>query len=273
MRRIDRNSLSRWLARVFGFLALGGCVLAAGSSRADFPPFAPNDSPGRLIVLPGIHNTLFQLDGFVEAAQLGLPNFVIERRRWGVPLMGIRNLRAAEDNLAFAQRVAADIARWRRDNPGDLLYLMGYSGGGGVASLVLRELSAGVAIDRLILVAPAISTTFDVERLAAEHVREFVVNYASAKDLQVGLGTRWFGTIDRRYEYAAGYDGFDDGFEKLVEWHWRASDRAFGHTGNHVAYLGRRWQRGFLLPAVDPDLTAKGLASAWEERRESVAGR
>jgi len=268
---IDRKSLMLWLARIFGVLSLSWCALAASSSCPASPAFTPNETRGRLIILPGIHNTLFHLDGFVDAAHLSLPNFTVDLRRWGLPLLGIHNLRAEEDNLAFAQLVAADITQWRRDNPAAQLYLMGYSGGGGVASLVLEALPHGVVIDRLILVAPAISAEFEIDRLAGEHVREFVVNYASEKDMQVGLGTRLFGTIDRKYEYAAGYTGFDARSEKLVQWHWRASDREFGHLGNHVAYLGRRWQRGFLLPAVDPDLNAADLTRVWAQTRESAS--
>ena len=270
MRSIDGRSLSLWLARVTGVLALGWCALAASSSHPVTAGFTPNDAHGRLILLPGIHNTLFHLDGFIDAAQLSLPNFTVDMRRWGLPLLGIHNLRAAQDNRTFAQGVAADITRWRRENPDALLFLVGYSGGGGVASLVLEELPEGVAIDRLILVAPAISAGFEIERLAAQHVSEYVVNYASEKDLQVGLGTRLFGTIDRKYEYAAGFSGFDAQSDNLVQWHWRASDREFGHMGNHVAYLGRRWQLGFLLPAIDPDLTPTDLARIWEQRRESI---
>ena len=123
-------------------------------------------------------------------------------------------------------------------------------------------------LDRLILVAPAISASYDIERLAAAHVNDFVINFASERDMQVGLGTRLFGTIDRKYEYAAGYHGFDARFEDLVQWRWSAIDRSFGHRGNHVAYLGRRWQLGFLLPAIDPDLTQADVARIWEARRE-----
>jgi len=243
---------------------------AGGSSHVVQPPFERSDVSGTLILLPGIHNTLFHLNGFVEMVRLGLPNFVVDRRKWGLPFLGIRNLRAAADNRAFARTVAADIAVLRRTQPNAPIYLMGYSGGGGVASLVLEELPDDVALDRLLLIAPAISADFEIDMHAAEHVREFVVNFASRKDLQVGLGTRLFGTIDRKNEYSAGYDGFDVRSEKLGQWHWRETDRRFGHLGNHISYLGRRWQREFLLPAIDPRVTLNALERLWQERRAEV---
>lgn len=246
-------------------------LLFAASSTAETPqPFPPDPIAGRMIVLPGIHNTLFHLNGFLDMARAGLPNFQIDRRKWGLTFLGIYNLRAHDENLAFARGLAADIARWRRSHPDRLLYLMGYSGGGGVASLVLGELPDGAYIDRLILVAPAISPDYPIERYATQRVREFVVNFASEKDMQVGLGTRLFGTIDRKYQHAAGYDGFASGFAKLAQWQWRAADRRIGHFGNHVAYLGRRWQYDFLLPAIDPSISRDALEQLWQERRDSL---
>src|SRR5690606_11428530 len=76
---------------------------AAAAVRAD-------GSSGRLLVLPGVYNTRFQLDGFVERAEARLPRFDIEVRRWGTPLLPLRNLRAHERNLVTAQALAAEIA-------------------------------------------------------------------------------------------------------------------------------------------------------------------
>ena len=79
---------------------------------------------------------------------------------------------------------------------------------------------------------------------------------------------RTFGTIDREHVSSAGAVGFAASHPKLVEWHWREADREMGHRGNHVAYLGRRWQEAVLMPAIDPDIDAAALASAWATRHE-----
>ena len=102
------NTIYRWAVRAAGLAALVWLAYAATSSQIVAPPFEPSAERGRLIVLPGIHNTLFHLNGFVEMVRLSLPNFVIDRRRWGLPLLGIRNLQAEDDNRAFARRVAAE---------------------------------------------------------------------------------------------------------------------------------------------------------------------
>ena len=154
---------------------------------------------GRLLILPGVGNTRFHLAGFVAAAEAQLPRFDVEVRPWGVPFMTIHNLRAHERNTATVAAIAAEIAQWRRANPDAPFYLVGYSGGGGMATLVTAALPDDVSIDRLVLVAPAISPDYPLASEVLPHVREYVVNYASERDLQVGWGTRTFGTIDRKY--------------------------------------------------------------------------
>ena len=65
-----------------------------------------------------------------------------------------------EHNEATAVAIAAEIADWRRAHPDAPFYLVGYSGGGGMATLVTAALPDDISIDRLVLVAPAISPDF-----------------------------------------------------------------------------------------------------------------
>ena len=165
--------------------------------------------------------------------------------------------------MATAEEIAADIADWRRANPSAPFYLVGYSGGGGMAALVTAALPDDVSIDRLVLVAPAISPDFPLKSEVLPHVREHVVNYASERDLQVGWGTRTFGTIDRKNTASAGFGGFAFSHERLLEYRWSAADAPLGHAGNHLAYLSGRWQAAKLLPALDPSVGAEALRSHW----------
>ena len=124
------------------------------------PVTAPSPVAGRVLILPGVGNTRFHLAGFVAATEAQLPRFDVEVRTWGKPFMTIHNLRAHERNVATAASIAAEIAAWRRANPDAPFYLVGYSGGGGMATLVTAALPDDVAIDRLVLVAPAISPDY-----------------------------------------------------------------------------------------------------------------
>jgi hypothetical protein len=132
-----------------------------------------------------------------------------------------------------------------------------------MATLVTAALPADVVIDRLVLVAPAISPDYPIVSAVLPHVREFAVNYSSVRDLQVGWGTRTFGTIDRVNTASAGAVGFAARDERLLEYPWSAADEPFGHAGNHLAYLNRRWQAAKLLPALDPMFDPEALRRQW----------
>jgi pimeloyl-ACP methyl ester carboxylesterase len=223
----------------------------------------PATVAGRLLILPGVGNTRFHLAGFVESVQHQLPRFDIEVRTWGVPFLTIHNLRAHERNMATAEAIAREITAWRLEHPAEPFYLVGYSGGGGLVTLVTAALPDDVAIDRLVLVAPAISPDYPLAAQVLPHVREFAVNFASERDLQVGWGTRVFGTIDRQHTASAGAAGFELDDERLLQHHWSLDDRAYGHEGNHLSYLGGRWQTAKLLPVLDPNLTAEHIRARW----------
>jgi pimeloyl-ACP methyl ester carboxylesterase len=255
--------------------ALGLLLVCAAAAAADSPARHWDCGPevasvasqveGRLLILPGVGNTRFHLAGFVAAAQAQLPRFDVEVRTWGVPFMTIHNLRAHERNTATAAALAAEIATWRRANPDAPFYLVGYSGGGGMATLVTAALPDDVRIDRLVLVAPAISPDYPLGREVLPHVREYVVNYASERDLQVGWGTRTFGTIDRKNTDSAGAIGFAVAHDRVLEYRWSSVDLGLGHAGNHLAYLNGRWQAAKLLPALDPWVGAEALRTRWAQ--------
>jgi len=256
------------VVRALAVLLLGAATSTAVTPAGRWncgpaPETVPSPVEGRVLILPGVGNTRFHLAGFVAATEAQLPRFEVEVRTWGEPFMTIQNLRAHERNVATAAGIAAEIAEWRRTHPDTPFYLVGYSGGGGMVTLVTAALPAGVRVDRLVLVAPAISPDYPVVSAVLPQVREFVVNYASTRDLQVGWGTRTFGTIDRKNTASAGAIGFAAEGERLLQYHWSAADVPFGHAGNHLAYLNSRWQAEKLLPALDPALGPEALKRQW----------
>jgi pimeloyl-ACP methyl ester carboxylesterase len=220
---------------------------------------------GRVLILPGVGNTRFHLAGFVERVEQQLPNFQVDVRPWGTPFHMLENLRAEERNFSTAAQIAADLAQWRRAHPDEKLYVVGYSGGGGMVTVVTAALPDDVHIDRLILVAPAISPDYPLVERVLPHVNDFAANFASALDLQVGWGTRTFGTIDRKYTASAGAVGFEIADPKLLQRLWSADDIPYGHFGNHLSYLSGRWQDAKLLPTLDPALSLDQVRARWAQ--------
>jgi pimeloyl-ACP methyl ester carboxylesterase len=259
---------TRSIVRAFAALLVSAAALAAATPASRYtcePPAAtaPSSVSGRVLILPGVGNTKFHLAGFVAATAAQLPRFTVEVRTWGEPFLTIHNLRAHERNVATAASIAQEIAEWRHANPTTPFYLVGYSGGGGMATLVTSALPPDVSIDRLVLVAPAISPDYPLADEVFTHVREVVINYASERDLQVGWGTRTFGTIDRKNTASAGATGFAAEDERLLQYRWSTADAPYGHAGNHLAYLNPRWQAAKLLPALDPATGPEALKRQW----------
>jgi pimeloyl-ACP methyl ester carboxylesterase len=226
---------------------------------------AASDASGRVLIMPGVGNTRFHLAGFIERVEEQLPSFEVEVRTWGTPFRMLQNLRAEERNFSTAADIAAELTAWRRAHPDEKLYVVGYSGGGGMVTLVTAALPHDVKIDRLILVAPAISPDYPLAERVLPHVSEFVANFASALDLQVGWGTRAFGTIDRKNTASAGAVGFEIADPKVLQHVWSADDVPFGHFGNHLSYLNRRWQDAKLLPTLDPSLSLDQVRARWAQ--------
>lgn len=194
------------------------------------------------------------------------PKCLVEIRPWGRRFGWIFNLQAHERNHGTAAAIAQELAKYRRLYPDARMTLLGYSGGGGLAVLILEALPEDLTINRLILVAPAISPAYPIREKVLPRVSEFVVTYASRFDLQVGQGTRLFGNMDGTKSKGAGAVGFVTEDSKLVQVHWHAGMMRDLHFGDHFSYLSPLWQRRYLVPALDPAMTIRGF-------RECVAGR
>lgn len=239
-------------------------MAAVGCSQTEWP--AETAGEGLVVALPGVVNTKRHLNGFVRLVREEHPDWEVRIRSWGTPLRSIHNLCAYERNRAVAEQIASELAAYRRSHPQARISLVGYSGGGGVAVFVTEALPADVMIERLILVAPAISPDYPLVERVLPHVSEYVINYASRRDHQVGFGTRLFGTIDRVKTASAGCGGFSIEHRKLIQVCWSTSMLRWGHLGNHLSYLVPRWQRKYLVPALQAGVGPDDLLTPCPER-------
>lgn len=209
--------------------------------------------PGYVLILPGIMNVKVHLAWFAHLIRRTHPLYEVEIRRWGIPLGWITNLRAHARNHAKAKDIAEALTLRRQRHPESPIHIVGYSGGGGLAVLAVRALPEGVSIDRLLLIAAAVSPRYPLTEEILPKVSELMVNYASRHDWQIAYGTRLFGNMDGTKEPGAGAVGFAAEHEKLLQVHWHRGMRHDLHFGSHISYLSPSWQRRYLLPALDPD--------------------
>jgi pimeloyl-ACP methyl ester carboxylesterase len=214
---------------------------------------------GLVVMLPGIECSTWQFAGTVLALREGGMGRAVKIVQWGgYPLRSMGNLMNLRVNRERARNVAGQIAGYARDYPGRPITLIGYSGGGGMAILTAESLPEEVELQRIILIAAAISPCYDLSAALA-HSRLGLVNFHSPRDwFFLGMGTNVFGTIDRCRTVSAGRVGFRDAqgltvqSERIVQIAWTPRWRDdYGHDGGHIGWLSRGWARELLVPWID----------------------
>lgn len=232
------------------------------------PPVTQAENPvrGRIFILPGVTNTQGETGGVAKVLKRAFPDHDVDVRRWGRPFLAITNLRSYERNVKKARELADEIAALRRTDPSVPIDIVGLSGGGAMALFVVEALPEDVSVRRVILLAPAISRSFPIESRVLPKVDDFVVNFVSSLDWQVSLGTKVFGTMDRRAEQSAGYTGFPVDHPRLLQVSWRPEMMMQGHFGNHLSYLSEVWQQQYVAPALEPSMTVEALRTRVGQR-------
>lgn len=184
--------------------ALGGCAYfhnAASPQRLD---------GGLAIVLPGIEGrSAFNSNVAAELAEAH-PGMAVEVYDWTTgyfPLM-LYHLRSEDRNREQARRIAERIMRYQDAHPGRPVYLIGHSGGAGVALMTLESFPWGRGIDGAILLAAAVSRDYDLGPALCRTDRG-IWNFSSPGDWELlVVGTSVAGTIDGRHAPSAGAYGF-----------------------------------------------------------------
>lgn len=185
---------------------------------------------------------------------------------WAWPLSHLYNLTAQQQNREDARHIARQLAARLRSQPDLVIDLVGYSGGGGVALMVVESLPDRSSVRNVILVQPAISPDYDLEP-ALRRITGKLVHYQSRVDwLVLGVGTSLAGTIDREFGPSSGFAGLElekavsdvHLRRKVVELSWSTQDITTGHIGAHFSAFGYGFNRkriaAFLVDHDRPDV-------------------
>lgn len=233
----------------------------------------PADRAGLVVVADGIGGLELCATGLARViARRGLPLELHHVRwghgvgRWYADLTRTANLRRHADEAADDVRAALAA---RPDRP---VFLVGKSGGAGVVARALEQLPEA-SVERAVMLAPALSATYDLSGALRAIRRELVVFYSPLDFVLLGAGTRLFGTVDRVRGVGAGLVGFrepagldadgrDRYRDRLRQVRWRPSMARSGYLGGHVAvdlppFLGR-----YVAPLLRPG----PLATGWIEQ-------
>lgn len=231
------------------------------------PPWNGEDgAEGRVLVLGGVGRLDILGVGLRYAAgAAGLP-YRVEIFPWGHGFgRWYADLTRADSRDRDAARLAEEIRRHRTDRPGSPVFIVARSAGAGIAVMALEQLDAD-AVERVVLLAPALSPAYDLGPALRAVRREMVVFWSPADLIILGAGTLLFGTIDRVRSIGAGLVGFrrprsnhseDDQtrpYRKLRQVRWSPAMIALGHLGGHFGADSPGFLRKYVVPLlrVDP---------------------
>jgi pimeloyl-ACP methyl ester carboxylesterase len=153
------------------------------------------------------------------------------------------------------QKLAQEVLAYRQANPGNHIYLVGYSSGTGVVLDAAQSLPP-CSVDRIVLLAPVVTARRDLRpslRAACQGIDSFRSEWDG---VCLMLST---GTADGFAEPVAGRSGFtpinqcagdQELYAKLHEHCWSGSRNWSGHDGGHYGYSRASFLRDQVAPLL-----------------------
>ena len=209
--------------------------------------------------------------------------------RWHADLTSVPN------QVTHARWIRQTVLEHREQFPAAPVFLVGKSGGSGVVARALELLAdpevdadspngGGIStrpITACVLLAPALSPSYDLTRALSAVERELVVFWSPLDVIVLGLGTWLFGTIDRKHSVAAGLVGFQPptvdpslaspdralAYARLRQIPWRLSMGTTGYLGGHVGPDSPAFLKKYVVPILTPSRPTEVLGGQGSSSR------
>ncbi|HHH76283.1 MAG TPA: hypothetical protein ENL03_04595 [Phycisphaerae bacterium] len=195
-----------------GYVILLLSILASAAGCVDNKPYMTEElrSKGLVVILPGIEG----VSRYNRNIRSGLIKGGLKRamliQRWGhLPGIGaLLNQMDVAGNRMEGVRIARQIMDYQNQYPGRSVWIVGHSGGAGVAVFTAEALPNGRKIDGLILLAASIHKEYNLTK-ALSHCQVGIVNFYNPGDkAMLQIGTTLVGNVDGRRGPSAGLEGF-----------------------------------------------------------------
>ncbi|MHC4561565.1 MAG: hypothetical protein ACYS8X_02210 [Planctomycetota bacterium] len=177
---------------------------------------------GLVVILPGIEGeSAANRDIRKGLDDAGMPH-ALAIYRWGHPVPGIGmlfNQTDAAGNRRAGQELAERIVTYQTNYPGRPVFLIGHSGGGGVAVFTLESLAGlpnAQPLEGAFLLSASISSNYPLHG-ALRMTRRGMVNVYNPEDGFLRSGTALFGNVDGGKGDAAGQAGFTGQYSNLYQ--------------------------------------------------------
>jgi len=253
--------------RISGIILLAAAAGASGCRPAQ--PYVTPDrlDRGLLLVLTGIEGRSPINEDICRGLNAGGVNCAIELVDWtmGVPGAYLVTLWSQARNHRKAEDLASRIVRYQMAHPDRPVTLVGQSGGGAMAVWIAESLPPEKRVDRIILLAAALSSDYRLD-LALGNSRLGLVSFYSERDW-ILAGTSVAGTMDGELKPSAGRVGFSlpggptlpAAYRKFFQVAWHERMKRTGHTGGHLT----SGTHGFVARYVAPLIHAE----TWDDSR------
>lgn len=195
---------------------VAACILAGGCARSadTMSDEIARIDRGLVVVLPGIEGKGISSASICEGLIEGGVSQRIETFEWGMPVPGLGmafNQMDVARNRDQAEKLAIRIYEYQRAYPGRPVFLVGHSGGSGVAVFALESLARlrdAQPVSGAILIASSLSADYDLSP-ALKNTRYGIVSVSNPFDLAaLGIGTVAMGNVDGTRSASAGRTGF-----------------------------------------------------------------
>jgi len=240
-------------------LAQGGCTNGEVGGQMYMGP--ERLSQGLVVILPGIEGEGVGSFGVRTGLLAGGVKAALPVFRWGrpIPLAGpLLNQTDVHGNRLAGQRIARMVVNYQDAHPGRPVYLVGHSGGGGVAVFAAEAMPPGRSLEGLILLSASLSSGYDLSDALA-HCRKGIVNFHSKGDVAfLMIGTTLVGNVDGVRGPSAGAIGFERKYPRLYQVPWSPEMAAAGNFGGHADTTHAPFVSKFVAPWI--------LADTWPVR-------
>jgi pimeloyl-ACP methyl ester carboxylesterase len=224
---------------------------------------------GLVVILPGIEGESEMNHGIREGLMDAGVNYALVIRPWGMPVPGVGmivNQTNFMGNRMAGVGVARMIAEYQNANPGKPVFIVGHSGGGGVAVFTaeaLADMEGDHRVEGLVLLDASISAGYDLSK-ALGRSRNGLANFYNVHDgALLGFGTAFLGNVDGGHGASAGLQGFEGNFPRLFQVPVDSADSA---DDPHAAATRPYYVAGNVAPWIRaqawPPGAAKRLAAA-----------
>ena len=193
---------------------------------------------GLVVILPGIEGqSVANLNVRQGLRDGGIP-YALAIYRWGSGSM-LANQTDVSGNRRRATEFAELIAAYQERYPGNPIFIVGHSGGGGIAVFALEALGkipAAKPVDGVFLLSASISADYDLSS-ALRMTRRGLANVSNPEDQILKGGTATFGNMDGGKGDSAGRTGFSRRYPNVYERPLTAAE-VFGDVGQtNIAHM------------------------------------